>query len=345
MLTQIHSITQSKFIVLTVSVFLIYYRKMLFPECKLFRDIAQCRSFLQAAKLNGISQPAVTQSIKELEKRLGVTLINRSTRPIALTAAGELYDALCGDVLVRDADFQAGLEDLQTGGLATVRVASIYSIGLSEAPRLREEFNRAMPGARLVIDFLHPAEVYAAVLSGQVDFGFVSYPEERRGIRIVGWRKEQMTVALYPGHPLAGHRRIVARDLNGQSFLAFDHDVPIRQALDRFFEDNDVHLSIAAHFDNIQSIKEAVAMGQGISILPARTMEAEVKQGRLASVPLDVPGLVRPTAVIHRTDRKLSRAALTLLSVVKRGSKEDGGKSGARRRKLGNGGGNGRGNI
>ena len=291
---------------------------MLFGECKLFRDVAECRSFSKAAARNDISQPAATQSVKELEKRLAVTLIDRSTRPIGLTPAGELYSGLCRDVLVRAADFTAALENLQTGGMPAVRVASIYSIGLSEASRLREEFNRVMPGAQLLIDFLHPAEVYAAVLSGQVDFGFLSYPEARRGIKVVGWRKEQMTVALYPAHPLAKRQRIVAADLNGQSFVAFDADVPIRRELDHFFAANGVRVSITAHFDNIQSIKEAVAMGSGISILPARTMEAEVKQGRLASVPLDVPGLVRPTAVIHRADRKLSRTARALLRLVRR---------------------------
>ena len=62
-------------------------------------------------------------------------------------------------------------------------------------------------------------------------------------------------------------------------------------------------------------------MGSGISILPARTMEAEVKQGRLVSLPLDAPGLARPTAVIHRTDRSLSRTVLALLTLIRRAGK------------------------
>jgi DNA-binding transcriptional LysR family regulator len=297
--------------------------ELLFTEFKLFRDVAETRSLSRAAELNDISQPAATQHVRDLEKQLGTALLDRSTRPVRLTEAGRLYAGLCHEVLLRSADFNAALEDLRTGGMPPVRVASIYSIGLSEAPRLREEFAGLMPGVPLHIDFLHPAEVYEKVLSGQVDLGFLSYPESRRGLKIVKWRNEQMTVALFPGHRLAGRRRVLPADLEGESFVAFDSDVPIRRELDRFFDEAGVRVAVTAHFDNIQSIKEAVAMGSGISILPARTMEAEVKQGRLVSLPLDAPGLARPTAVIHRNNRELSHTARTLLGLIRRPPRDD----------------------
>ena len=294
---------------------------MLFTECRLFRDVAETRSLSRAARLNEISQPAATQNVRDMEKRLGTALLDRSTRPVGLTDAGQLYAQLCRDVLLREADFHNAVEDLRSNGLPAVRVASIYSIGLSEAPQLREQFARLMPDVPLLIDFLHPAEVYQKVLLGEVDLGFLSYPEARRGLKIVKWRNEQMTVALYRDHPFSSLRSILPADLEGQSFVAFDDDVPIRRELDRFFVEANVRVSVTAHFDNIQSIKEAVAMGSGISILPARTMEAEVKQGRLISLRLDAPGLARPTAVIHRTNRPLSRAARALLTLIRRAGK------------------------
>ena len=69
-----------------------------------------------------------------------------------------------------------------------------------------------------------------------MDLGFLSYPEARRGMKIVKWRNEQMTVALYPGHPFASRRKVLPADLEGQSFVAFDSDVPIRRELDRFLK-------------------------------------------------------------------------------------------------------------
>src|ERR1700760_1926059 len=115
---------------------------VIFVDCKLFRDVAHAKSLSRAAQLNGISQPAATQHIQELEKRLGVELLDRSTRPLGLTTAGKLYADLCRDVLRRAEDFSSSMADLKGAIEGTFRVASIYSIGLTEMPRLREEFAR-----------------------------------------------------------------------------------------------------------------------------------------------------------------------------------------------------------
>jgi DNA-binding transcriptional LysR family regulator len=92
--------------------------------------------------------------------------------------------------------------------------------------------------------------------------------------------------------------------------------VIIRRELDRFFREHGVEIEIVAQFDNIQSIKEAVMLGSGISILPERTMQSEIEQGRLVSVPLHAPELVRPTGIIHRKKKKLTRAALEFLRLI-----------------------------
>lgn len=289
---------------------------MIFEDCKLFRDVAHARSLSRAAALNGISQSAATQHIQELEKRLAVQLLDRSTRPLGLTAAGRLYAELCRDVLRCEEEFIAALDGVKEQVEGTVRVASIYSIGLSEMHTLREGFARVCPGALLHVEYLRPAKVYEAILEDQADLGFISYPEHRRELTVVPWREERMTVALYPTHPFAGREVLSPDDLNGEHFIAFDEEVIIRRELDRFFREHGVEIDVVAQFDNIQSIKEAVVLGSGISILPERTMQAEIEQGRLVSVPLHAPELVRPTGIIHRKKKKLTRAALEFLSLI-----------------------------
>jgi len=289
---------------------------VIFEDCKLFRDVAHARSLSRAATMNGISQSAATQHIQELEKRLGVQLLDRSTRPLGLTPGGKLYAELCRDVLRREEDFVAALDEIKAEVEGTVHVASIYSIGLSEMPRLREEFARCCPGAQLHVEYLRPDKVYQAVLEDQADLGFISYPESRRDLTLIPWREERMTVAVYPSHPLAGREILWPKDLNGQDFIAFDEEVIIRRELDRFFRENEVSISIVMQFDNIQSIKEAVALGSGISILPERTIQTEVEQNRLVSIPLHAPELVRPTGVIHRRKKKLTRAGREFLNLV-----------------------------
>jgi LysR family transcriptional regulator, transcriptional activator of the cysJI operon len=289
---------------------------VVFRDCKLFRDVAHARSLSKGAAMNGISQSAATQHIQELEKRLGVKLLDRSTRPLGLTPGGKLYAELCREVLRREEDFAAALDEIKAEAEGTVRVASIYSIGLSEMTRLREDFQRVCPGAELRIEYLRPNKVYEAVLEGQADLGFISYPEHRRDLTVIPWREERMTVAVYPSHPLAGFEILIPADLDGQDFIAFDEEVIIRRELDKFFRDHDVKISVVMQFDNIQSIKEAVVLGSGISILPERTMQAEVEQNRLVSIPLHAPELVRPTGIIHRRKKKLTRVEREFLNLV-----------------------------
>ena len=296
--------------------FLCYCDSVIFSDCKLFRDVAQARSLSRAAALNGISQSAATQHIQELERRLGVQMLDRSTRPLGLTAAGKLYAELCRDVLRREEDFVVALDGVKAQVEGTIRVASIYSIGLSDLVRIRDEFAAACPGAQLHVEYLRPDKVYEAILEDNADLGFISYPEHRRELTVIPWRDERMTLAVYPSHRFAKKKILEPASLDGEDFISFDEEVIIRRELDRFFREHDVTVSIVMQFDNIQSIKEAVILGSGISILPERSIQAEVEQGRLVSVPLDAPGLVRPTAIIHRRKKKLTRAGREFLNLV-----------------------------
>lgn len=289
---------------------------MLFDNSKLFRDIALARSLSRGASQNGISQSAASQHIQELEKRLGITLLDRTTRPLTLTAAGKLYFDLCRDVLRREEEFEAVLDDLKARVESEVRVASIYSIGLSEMSRLQEEFSQRCPNAQLHVDYLRPQKIYEALLADQADLGLVSYPEATKELAVIPWREEEMVVATPVSHPLARRALLRPADLEGQDFIGFDEDLSIRRELDRFFREQGIEIHLAMQFDNIQMIKEAVALGSGISILPARTMLAEVEQGRLAAVPLHAPDLVRPLGIVHRKRKKFNRAAQSFLELL-----------------------------
>jgi DNA-binding transcriptional LysR family regulator len=289
---------------------------VLFDNSKLFRDIAQFRSVSRGASQSGISQSAASQHIHELEKKLGISLLDRSTRPLNLSPAGKLYFDLCRDVLRREEEFEAALDELKTHVEGDVRVASIYSIGLSEMSRLQDEFSRRFPNARLQVDYLRPQKIYEALLADQADFGLVSYAVATKELAVIPWREEEMSVAAPPSHPLAEKAVLLPSDLNGQDFIGFDEDLSIRHELDRFFREQGIEMHLAMQFDNIQMIKEAVALGSGISILPSRTMSAEIEQGRLVAIPLHAPELVRPVGIVHRKRKKFNRAAQSFLELL-----------------------------
>ena len=285
-------------------------------ELRLFKEIAATRSMSKGAAHCGVSQSAASQHVQEVERQLGTVLLDRSKRPIELTPAGRLYADYCREALRHREEFEQELETLKAKVEGTVRVASIYSIGLSEMGRLQEEFSAGYPEAHLHVEYMRPDRIYEAVGNDSADLGMVSYPQSSREIAAIAWRDEEMQLAVPPDHKLASWRTARLEDLQGQDFVGFDEDLSIRREVDRFLRANAVAVNLTLQFDNIQMIKEAVAVGRGVSILPARTMQAEIAQGRLAAVPLDAPGLVRPVGVVHRRHKKLNRAAQAFVELL-----------------------------
>jgi LysR family transcriptional regulator, transcriptional activator of the cysJI operon len=287
-----------------------------FFEHKLFREIASTRSMSRGAEHCGVSQSAATQHVQEVERRLGVTLLDRTRRPLELTPAGHIYNDFCRDVLRREQEFAQALDGVKGDVEGAVRVVCIYSTGLSEMSHLRDEFERRFPAAHLQVEYMRPDKIYEAVRNDAADLGLVSYPESSRDIAALPWREEAMVVAVPPSHPFAGLAAVQPEDLNGCDFIGFDEDLKIRREMDKFFRSNGVEVRVVMHFDNIQMIKEAVAVGSGISILPSRTMQTEIAQGRVVAVKLNAPDLMRPVGIVHRKRKKFNRAAQSFLEML-----------------------------
>jgi LysR family transcriptional regulator, transcriptional activator of the cysJI operon len=284
---------------------------------KLFRDIVQTRSFSRGAALNSVSQSAASQQVQDLEQEIGIELLDRSKRPLVVTAAGHLYSEFCRDVLRRREELNVAIDRMKQEVEGTVRVASIYSVGLSEMVQLEQEFGRRLPEAKLEVEYLRPEKVYSSVLSDTADLGLVSYPEPSREITVLPWRREEMVVAASPYHPLAqGSKTLEVEDLQGIDFIGFDDDLPIARDIERFLNGQGIKVNITLHFDNIQMIKEAVVHRVGVSIMPARIMKDEISQGRLVAIPIAAPELYRPLGIIHRKKKRFYPVAQAFLELL-----------------------------
>jgi len=271
--------------------------------------------------MNEISQSAASQHVQEVERSLGVTLLDRSRRPLVVTPAGQLYAEFCRDVLRRRDELEAALRLLKHDTAGTVRVASIYSVGLSEMVELEREFARRHPEAVLEVQYLQPAKVYAAVLADQADLGLVSYPHATREIETIPWRQEEMVLATAPDHSLARKAATLRgplpiEDLNGIDFVGFDEELPIRSDVDRFLKEKGVEVNVSVHFDNIETIKEAVAHRVGVSIMPHRVMREDIRQKRLTAIRLSGAALYRPLGIIHRKKKRFQPAAQAFLELL-----------------------------
>lgn len=286
---------------------------MTIDNLRLIRDVAQQRSVSKAARLNGITQSAASQSIQELERELGVMLFDRSRRPLEVTSAGKLYIEYCRDVLRRREEFQASLARLTGEVNGVVRVAAIYSVGLSEMAAIESRFAQQHPSAQLQVSYLRPERVYEAVASDEADLGLVSYAESTREVVALPWRDEEMVVAIAPTHRYARRRVVAVGELEAEPFVGFDEDLPIQAHIERYFREHRVLIEPILRFDNIQMIKEAVAHGSGISVMPRRVMTQDIAQKRLIALALDPADLYRPVGIIHRRRKTFNEATRVLL--------------------------------
>jgi DNA-binding transcriptional LysR family regulator len=171
---------------------------------QVFCDIIETGSFSKAAVRNGLSQPAVSQQVKALESSLGQQLIDRIRGKLQLTEAGEIFYEGARAMLDLHHQMTERLRDLGEEIAGTVRVATIYSIGLHELPPFLKRFIRRYPKAHIHIEYNRTNRVYEAVRQGAVDIGIVAYPRETKQIEVVPLPADEMVVILPPGHRLAG---------------------------------------------------------------------------------------------------------------------------------------------
>ena len=289
---------------------------MSIANLRLIRDVAHVRNVSKAAKTHQLSQSAVSQQIREIERELGIELFDRRTRPLTVTAAGKLYVEYCRDVLRRHDELETSLAQLQNQANGTARLAAIYSVGLSEMSQIEERFRKRFPEGDLQVSYLRPERVWRAVEEDEADLGLMSYAESSREIVALPWRDEEMVVAAAPHHWLAKRRSVPASALEGEAFVGFDDDLPIEGQIERYLREHKVTVEISLRFDNLQMIKEAVAHGAGVSIMPKRVMREDVAQGRLVALRLHPAELYRPVRIIHRRRRMFNEVTKGLLALL-----------------------------
>ncbi|MGW8258100.1 MAG: LysR family transcriptional regulator [Thermoguttaceae bacterium] len=277
---------------------------------RIFCDVIQHQSFSRGASANEVSQSAATQSVHRVESHFGVQLVDRSKRPFVLTPEGQACYEGFREVLELYDSVEARVRSLRMEISGQVRVAAIYSVGLHDMSRCMQQFMQKYPKAKVRLEYLHPNKVYDAVLNAEVDLGIVSYPAPTPDLNVIPLRSEKMVVVCQPNHPLTRNKAVTAEHLKGEDFVGFDRDLSIRKEIERHFRQRNVNVRITMEFDNIETIKQAVQIGAGISILPEPTIRAETQAGSLAVIRLIAPELCRPIGIIHR-QRKVFTPTVT----------------------------------
>lgn len=285
-------------------------------DLELFCEVAMQRSFSKAAKTLGISQPVASETIKALEDRLGLSLVNRAKRPLELTPAGEIYLSGVRNLLESYRQLEDRVLQLKDKVVGSVRVAAIYSVGLLQMDCYVKQFEHLFPDAALELRYLHPNQVLESVTNDEADFGLISYPPKRNELICIPWQEQEMVVVLPPMHRLAPRKTIQAIELDGEPLVSFIPELPIRVEMDRWLRQAKVTVDVVHEFDNIETIKRAVEVGSGIAILPAPTVKREQELGSLKVLKLEDVRWTRPLGIIHRKQKVLTTACQRFLEVL-----------------------------
>lgn len=282
-----------------------------------FCNLVETGSFSRAATLGRVTQSAVSQQVRALEQRFGKRLVDRGGRRGALTTeAGRLLYVEAKAVVER---FRA-LEDALRGEpktiAGTVRVATVYSVGLHELPPYVKQFLRAHPGVNVRLEYARTNRVVEGCLDGSLDLGIVALPSRRRELAVVPLRADELVFVAAPEHPLAQRRRVPVKALAGESFIAFDRDIPTRKAIDAILRRHRARVVYTMEFDNIETIKRSVEAGIGVSVLPAKAVENEARIGTLITRPFSEGPFYRDVGILVRRGRELSAPAKAFVELL-----------------------------
>jgi DNA-binding transcriptional LysR family regulator len=287
----------------------------------IFCDLADSRSFSKTAEKHLLSQSAISQQLAQLELLHRCQLVTRKKRPIELTSAGRLFYGAAKDILERYDQLKSELSTLQARTENRINVAAIFSIGMHSLPDYVKKFMVSYPKVNVHIEYLSAERIYEQVLSGEIDVGIVAVPKKDKRLEVYDFEDEPLLLACSPKHPLAGEAEVDIHKLQFERLIAFEKEVPTRVWIDAILARYNTPVRPVMEFDNIETIKRALEINAGISILPEPAIVQEVASGTLKAVPFANERLVRPTGIIVRKGRALSQAGRYYIELLRKQAK------------------------
>ncbi len=288
---------------------------------KVFCELADSRSFSKTAEKHLLSQSAVSQQLAQLELAHKCQLVTRKKRPIELTAAGQVFYKAAKDMLERYDQLKTELHTIKATTENRLNVAAIFSIGMHSLPDYVKKFMVRYPNVNVHIEYLSAEKIYEQALSGEIDLGLVAIPKKDRRLEVYDFEDEPLILACSPKHPLAKEEAVDIHKLQFERFIAFEKEVPTRIWIDGILSRYNTDVRPVMEFDNIETIKRAVEINAGISILPEPAIVQEVASGTIRAIAFSNERFVRPTGIILRRGKTISPAGRYCIELLREQAK------------------------
>lgn len=284
-------------------------------ELQVFRMVADEGSFSRAALKLGRTQPAVSLAVQRLEAELGEPLIDRGTKTLRLTDAGQL---------VRDyARRFDNLGSELTGALAELRDigAGQLVIGANESTTLYllghiVQYRRKYPRVRVLVRRSLSSKIPEDILGGDLELGVISYDPRDERLATHEIYTDHLAFVVSPEHRLAQRTSVNIAELGMETFIAHIVLSPYREGVLREFERRNVPLNRDIEMPTIESIKKLVQMNEGVAFLPRMCVGSEIEQGTLREVEVLQFRIDRKINLVYPAKRSLSHAAKAFLALL-----------------------------
>jgi DNA-binding transcriptional LysR family regulator len=284
---------------------------------RVFRDLVESQSFSKAAQMNHITQSAVSQQIRSIEERFHIPLIERSSKRFALTREGELLYNTSKEIISSYDTLQNQFNEMRNIVSGNIRIATVYSIGLHELPPYIKHFLKEFPNVNVHVEYRRSNQVYDEVQSGTCDLGLVAFPSNKKNLKVESFKKDRLVLICAPSHELSSRKEVTLDVLSEEKFIGFEPDIPTRRAVDKMFREAGIDPKPVMEFDNIETVKRAVEIDAGISIVPRATVEQEIKSDTLKAIEFKNKPYHRPLGMIYKSGRVLSPALKRFLKTLK----------------------------
>jgi DNA-binding transcriptional LysR family regulator len=299
----------------------------------LLLTVARRGSLGRAAEEHGISQPAASARIRQLEGRLGLALIERSPRGSRLTPSGALVADWAQAAVDAAAALDAGVTALRRERDSRLRIAASLTVAEYLLPVWLTALRAVDPAAAVSLTSVNSAEVAEAVLAEEADIGFVEGPSRPEGLRAEPVARDTLTVIVAPSHPWARRRSgVPAAELAATALVAREAGSGTRRHLEEALRDQAgvERVPPLAEFSSTTAIKAAVAAGAGPAVLSSLAVAAELSAGTLRAVPVTGLDLNRTLRAVWLSGRRLAGPARDLYAIAARSGRP----RAARRREI-----------
>jgi DNA-binding transcriptional LysR family regulator len=285
-------------------------------KLEIFALVVESGSFSAAAERLLMTQPAVSQHIQDLEASLGAKLFTRGRRGVRLTSAGEKLHNYTRSILRMVAEAESAVTDVTQLASGQISVAATPGVSVYRLPDWIQGFRAQYPNLSVSVQTSITPQIVADLRERQIDLGLIEGELDGNDwtrLGVLELEVDEQFVIVGPRHPWWDRARVTCDDLNGQNFIMRQRNSQTRIWLDDRLAAARIQAQVAAEFDNVESIKRAVAKGMGIAILPKYAVTSELEIGVLHALPIEGSPMQRTLKLVWNTDVFFSPVTRTFL--------------------------------